>query len=177
MADFEQAFEITLGHEGGFSDDPDDPGGATRYGITESMARANGYTGEMDELPLEVAKEIYREEFWDHLNLGALEDQAVAEEMFDTAVNCGPGTAGGWLQIALNALNGRGKRWADISEDGIVGPKTIATANIATRAPKGSERLRKALNVQQGYHYISMARRDEKFERFLGGWLDNRVVI
>ena len=49
---FEHAFERLIGHEGGFVDHPSDPGGATRYGITERVARANGYTGSMREFPL-----------------------------------------------------------------------------------------------------------------------------
>ena len=43
---FERAFEKLLGHEGGFVDHPKDPGGSTRYGITQRVARANGYEGE-----------------------------------------------------------------------------------------------------------------------------------
>ena len=65
MADFERAVEKTLKLEGGFVNDPDDPGGATKYGITEATARAHGYTGDMRELPLDVAREIYKKSYWD----------------------------------------------------------------------------------------------------------------
>ena len=61
---FDQAFEKLLGHEGGFSDHPSDPGGATRYGITQRVARLNGYIGDMRELPIDKAKDIARREYW-----------------------------------------------------------------------------------------------------------------
>ena len=44
--DFPTAFDLLITHEGGFSNHPDDPGGATMYGVTEAVARANGYTGQ-----------------------------------------------------------------------------------------------------------------------------------
>ncbi len=53
---FETAFALLLGHEGEFSDHPDDPGGKTRYGVTEAVARETGYKGDMRELPLELAQ-------------------------------------------------------------------------------------------------------------------------
>ncbi len=55
---FDTAFTKVLGHEGGFSDHPDDPGGKTRFGVTEAVARRVGYKGEMRELPLDLAKQI-----------------------------------------------------------------------------------------------------------------------
>ena len=60
---FERAFEKLLGHEGGFVDHPKDPGGATRYGITQRVARANGYEGDMRNLPISEAKRIARKDY------------------------------------------------------------------------------------------------------------------
>lgn len=59
---FERAFEKLLGHEGGFVDHPKDPGGSTRYGITQRVARANGYEGDMRNFPLAEAKRIARKD-------------------------------------------------------------------------------------------------------------------
>ena len=56
---FDTAFAKLLGHEGDFSDHPADPGGATRFGITEAVAREVGYRGDMRELPVDLAKRIY----------------------------------------------------------------------------------------------------------------------
>ena len=55
---FDEAFHKLLGHEGGFVDHPSDPGGATRWGVTERVARQWGYAGSMRELPVETAKAI-----------------------------------------------------------------------------------------------------------------------
>ena len=65
MSKFDDAFEIIVGSEGGYSNDPNDPGGATRFGITEAVARANGYEGDMKDLPLDKAKSIYKAKYWD----------------------------------------------------------------------------------------------------------------
>ena len=62
---FEEAFERLLGHEGDFVDHADDPGGATRWGITERTARAHGYTGPMRDLPVCVARGIAKIAYWD----------------------------------------------------------------------------------------------------------------
>lgn len=43
--------------------DPSDKGGETNYGITVATARANGYKGAMRDLPLQTAKDIYRNEY------------------------------------------------------------------------------------------------------------------
>ncbi len=56
----EQYLEELIKREGGYVNNPADRGGATKYGITEAVARANGYKGNMKDLPLDVAKSIYR---------------------------------------------------------------------------------------------------------------------
>ena len=86
---FEHAFEKLIGHEGGFVDHPSDPGGATRYGVTERVARANGYAGSMREFPLTEAKRIARAEYWDAVRADEVPD-AVRFDLFDAAYNSGP---------------------------------------------------------------------------------------
>lgn len=81
---FERAFEKLMGHEGGFVDHPKDPGGATRYGITQRVARANGYEGDMRNLPLSEAKRI---------------------ALFDAAYNSGVEQATQWVQRAAGATD------------------------------------------------------------------------
>jgi len=104
---FAEALAETLGSEGGFSDDPADSGGATRYGITEAVARRHGYAGPMRELPAALARDIYRADYWDvqQLDAIALLSRAVARELFDTGVNMGIAQAGEFLQMSLNAFN------------------------------------------------------------------------
>lgn len=172
----EQIIKAVVGIEGGYSDHHNDPGGATRYGITERVARAHGYEGEMRDLPVETAIYIYRKDYWDALNLDAILaiSPAIAFELFDTGVNAGIPRAGRWLQEALNQFNRQGVDYADIRVDGQIGPRTIATleALIAKRGQVGKDIVWRALNVLQGAHYLSLP---EKFEDFKVGWFAHRV--
>lgn len=178
-AAFAAAFDRLLRVEGGYVDDPADSGGRTRYGVTEVVARAYGYMGAMRELPLTIAEQIYRGEYW---HLLACEDiawrsVAVAEELFESGVNCGVARTGMWLQRALNALNDRASRWPDLVVDGRVGPVTLHHVFDLLARPGGESVLLKALNVLQGEHYIGLAERRAKDERFLWGWLTRRVQL
>lgn len=116
---FDDAFERLLGHEGGFVEHPSDPGGATRYGITQRVARARGYQGPMQSLSLDLAKQIAREEYWDAVHADDL-PPAIRFHMFDAAYNSGVGQAAKWLQRALEVQN-----------DGKIGPVTLAAAHAA----------------------------------------------
>ena len=116
---FDRAFEKLLGHEGGFVDHPKDPGGATRYGITQRVARANGYEGDMRNFPLSEAKRIARKDYWDAVRADDMPD-AVRFDLFDAAYNSHPTQATKWLQRAAGA-----------DDDGIIGPKTILAVRMA----------------------------------------------
>jgi len=113
---FDTAFALLLGHEGDFSDHPDDPGGKTRFGITEAVARQAGYTGSMRDLPVDLAKRIYLERYWKPVRADDL-PPGIRYVMFDGAVNSGPAQATLWLQRALG-----------VQADGVIGPKTLAAA-------------------------------------------------
>ena len=60
---FNEAFERLLEHEGGYSNHAADKGGKTMYGITEAVARAHGYVGNMRELSADFAKKIYKSSY------------------------------------------------------------------------------------------------------------------
>jgi lysozyme family protein len=168
--------------EGGYSSDANDSGGATRYGITEAVARAWGYTGPMSELPLATAKAIYKARYWDSLLLDEVEQLVprVAEELFDSGVNCGTGKAGEWLQRALNAFNQQGSWYADLTVDGRVGRMTVAALGeyIKRRGvEKGQRVLLRALDSLQCVHYIELSQSRQKDEAFVFGWIDNRCGV
>lgn len=110
---FDQAFEKLIGHEGGYSNHPDDSGSETMFGITIKVARANGYAGPMIDLPLDTAKAIYRKDYWDSVRADELPD-AVRFDVFDASVNSGPGQAIRFLQRATG-----------VADDGRLGPLTI----------------------------------------------------
>lgn len=164
--------------EGGYVDDPDDSGGATNYGITEAVARAGGYYGDMRDLPRSAAFDIYVARYWDAVRADELValSEHVAEEIVDTAVNMGVPTAVRFLQRSLNVLNNRQKLYRDLVADGLIGPVTI-DALAEYLAVRSELVLCRALNCLQGARYIELAEKREKDERFLFGWLQNRVVL
>lgn len=114
--DFDQAFTKLLGHEGGYVNHPNDPGGETNWGVTKAVARDFGYTGSMRDLPRDTAKRIYRVKYWDAIKADEMPD-AVRYPLFDAAVNSGVGQAARWLQRALG-----------VADDGKIGAITIAKA-------------------------------------------------
>lgn len=181
VSHFHQAFAAVVGLEGGYSDHPADSGGPTKYGITEAVARLFGYAGAMRDLPLDTAKAIYRQRYWDLMRLDdvAALSPSVAHEIFDTGVNCGQVVAGTFLQRALNALNRQGSDYPDMKVDGLIGPMTVATlrAFMGRRGRDGEAVLLKALNALQGARYVELVERRAKDEAFLFGWLQNRVAI
>ena len=116
---FDEAFELLLGHEGNYSDHASDPGGKTRYGVTERVARDVGYRGDMRDLPLDLAKRVYLENYWKPMRCDEL-PSVIRYVAFDAAVNSGCKQATLWLQRAVGA-----------AEDGLLGSKTLAALNTA----------------------------------------------
>ena len=72
MSDFDKAFDLLIGNEGGYVNNPKDPGGETNWGITKAVAVANGYAGDMRTMPKETAKSIYKKMYWDKLQCDQL---------------------------------------------------------------------------------------------------------
>lgn len=173
--------ESTIGKEGRYSNHPDDRGGETMWGITIGIARANGYTGAMAAMSREQAKAIYRSQFAIKPGFAAVETVSprIAKELFDTGVNMGPGVPSLWLQQWLNALNRGGTDYADIAEDGDIGPGTIGALKrfFAVRGNAGEDVLMKGLNCSQGARYLDLARNRKPNESFVFGWLANRVGL
>lgn len=179
-SDFNTILNSVLGIEGGYVNDVRDSGGATRYGITEGVARSFGYTGSMRTLPLDTARDIYRLRYWRPIQGDALlkVSPALAHEVFDSAVNCGVSAAGKWLQRALNVLNNGGAHWPDLVEDGAIGRATLAAldALVKRRGAAGVTVLVRILNALQGQFYVSLAERRQKDEAFVFGWFTHRVA-
>jgi lysozyme family protein len=116
MSAFDKAFASIDIIEGGYSnrDKSADPGGATNHGVTERVARKWGYTGDMRDLPTDVARQIAKTEYWDQYHCDQLPD-LLAYQVFDTAYNGGYPIK--WLQECLG-----------VTADGIIGARTIAAA-------------------------------------------------
>lgn len=171
--------EDVIDREGGYVDHPADRGGATRYGITQAVARAEGYTGAMRDLPRALAARIYRRRYWQAPNFTSVAARAptLAAELFDTGVNMGPATAATFLQRILNALNRQQRDWADLAVDANIGAQTLTALDtlLATRGPSAEAVLVKAINALQGERYLRLAETRPANEAFLYGWLALRV--
>lgn len=160
--------------EGGFVDHPKDPGGATTFGITEKVARANGYTGQMKDLPKEFATEVYSREYvyapgYDKI-IAVI--PAVGHKLVDAGVNLGTIKETKNFQKALNALNG-GKT-PDVKVDGVIGTSTVtALQQLQTRlgTHKTCVLLIRLLDAQQAVQYMEL--RDLRM--FTVGWVDHRI--
>ena len=175
----ETLIDALIEREGGYSNHPSDRGGATKYGITEAVARAHGYSGSMRELPRDEAASIYKRLYWlrPRFDQVAKRSAALAAELFDTGVNMGPAVAATFLQRALSALNRNRKDYPDLVPDGRIGPATLAAldAFLKLRKPGGETVLLRALDALQGERYLRLAERRPANEAFLYGWLANRI--
>lgn len=180
MTPFEVAVAHTLGIEGGYSDHPSDRGGRTNWGITEGVAREDGYVGDMRALPKARALAIYRRLYWDRIGLDwvAAVEPLVALECFDTGVNMGVALPVRWLQRLLNALNRQGADFADVAIDGNAGPATAAAlrALLRKRDARGRDVVLAYLDALQGARYVELAEARAANEDFLFGWAERLFV-
>ena len=151
---FQQIFDRLIGHEGGYVNDLQDPGGETNWGVTKRTAQANGYTGNMKTMTRQQAYEIYRRAFWVRYNCEQMPD-AVAYQFFDAAVNHGFGNASRMLQRAVGVL-----------DDGIIGKYSLEAIN---RNPISDTLM--VLNGERLNFYTRL----KNFDRFGKGWV-NRVA-
>lgn len=111
MDSFDEAFKVLVGNDGGYSFNPTDPGGETMWGITERVARRQGYSGAMKNFPLDIAKQIAKDAYWNPLSLDEF-DPRVAFQIPDANYNGGLVVL--WMQKASAA-----------TEDGKFGPETV----------------------------------------------------
>ena len=148
---FKQIFDRLIGHEGGYVDDPRDPGGETNWGVTKRTAQANGYTGNMKTMTRQQAYEIYYRAFWLRYNCEQMPD-AVAYQFFDAAVNHGFGNASRMLQRAVGVL-----------DDGIIGKYSLEAIN--------HNPISDTLMVLNGER-LNFYTRLKNFDRYGKGWVD-----
>ncbi|MCB1923722.1 MAG: hypothetical protein KDJ27_08240 [Gammaproteobacteria bacterium] len=186
MATFGEAFEITSAHEGGYVNDPVDRGGETYRGIArvhhpdwygwqrvDVLRRSTGFPHSLDrDAALQKAVEdFYKDTFWDRFKGDDIPDQALANELYDTAVNMGVRRAVRFLQSSLNLLNRDQKDYADLVVDGWFGDKTLATVQMLLENDRSSDMLVKMMNIQQGARYVEIMAGDTRQERFARGWI------
>lgn len=114
MSAFDVAFANLLGNEGGYVNNPADPGGETNWGITKRVAERWGYKGDMKSLPQATAAGIAKACYWDPYQCDQL-PVAIAFQVMDAAYNGGHPAQ--WLQQSLG-----------VTADGSIGAQTIAAA-------------------------------------------------
>jgi lysozyme family protein len=119
---FDEAFDALLKHEGGFSDHAADPGGKTSFGVTEAVARREGYRGDMRDYPLDEAKRVYQKLYWNALRLDDLRSE-FRFDLFDAGVNSGVAQTVRWVQ-----------RIVGVTVDGLLGPRTLSAVNNSDAA-------------------------------------------
>jgi lysozyme family protein len=166
MEYFERSFVNVLQYEGGYVNKPSDRGGATNLGITEAVARENGYSGDMEYLPMETAKQIYKNKYWNTLNLDSVasKDFDIADRLFNISVNMGCIVAGKFLQRAINLF-----RTEQLELDGDIGQNTIHALSLL-----GMQELIMIFNLikwQQAIRYCEICEHNPSQKVFIKGWI------
>lgn len=161
----------TIGHEGGFVNDPDDPGGATKYGITIGTLRAvrgRATVQDVRDLTRDEAVEIYRDRYFYRPRIDEL-PIAMQPTVFDMYVNAG-GNAIKILQRLLSEFN------EQVSVDGALGPQTISATERAYR--RAGEFLVDAYGIARRNYYFRIADRRPQSRKYArrrdggkGGWI------
>lgn len=156
MSYFEEAFNNTIGHEGQYINDPDDPGGETHWGISK-----RSYPDlDIKDLSKETARQIYKRDYWEYKGLSIIKTKEIAIKLFDIYVNINPRSATLILQRALMAAGMRVK-W-----DGILGPATLNATNKADQ-----DKLIAALRSEHAAYYDKLILMHPEKEKWKNGWL------
>jgi lysozyme family protein len=186
MAEFDEAFALTSAHEGGYANDPVDRGGETYRGIARvhhpdwpGWKRIDAQRGtpgfpkglNADRTLQANVKALYKSSYWDRFKGDDLPDQAVANELYDTAVNMGVRRAVRFLQSSLNLLNRDQRDYEDLVVDGWFGAKSLQALKSFLKKDRDSVALVKLMNIQQGARYVEIMAGDPSQERFARGWI------
>lgn len=175
----DRIIEGILEVEGGYVDHKHDRGGKTNWGITEAVARENGYKGDMRDMPRSFAEAVYRKRYITAPGFDRIMEVSplIGEELVDTGVNMGPHRAAEFLQRWLNGFNTGD--WEELFVDGAAGPATrrALAAYLRKRGKDGEGVLYTALNCTQGSRYLELTESSKKQRSFLYGWMRARVQL
>lgn len=175
---FNQAIKTVLHHEGGFVDDPADPGGATNWGMSIRYLKQRGdldgdgiLDGDLDgdgdidvadikNMTREQAEHLYKTGFWDKNKLDNIKEYVIAERVFDMIVNMGPRQA---VKITQRACNYFGK---GLLVDGVIGPKTFNAVNSLD-----ADKLIREIRFNHTKFYLDLIEQKPSLAKFKNGWL------
>jgi len=166
-----------IAREGGFVNDPDDPGGATKYGVTIHTMRRLGLdldrdgdvdVGDVRRLSRADAQAIFIEHYFHRPQIDAL-PVALQASVFDMYVNAGANA----VKILQRLLNDMGQA---VAVDGVIGPQTIAAVQAAVRA--APDHIADAYGIARRNYYLALADRRPASRKFArtrnggkGGWI------
>lgn len=154
---FNKGFDFIINNEGGYVNDKNDNGGATKYGISQrSYPHVN-----IKNLTIEDAKKIYYCDYWLKGKIEQIPDEKVAIKVFDFSVNLGIRASVIVLQRALRSVGMK------VQEDGLMGPQTIS-ATVSSEAPI----LLTALKSEAAGYYRIIVAKNPSQQKFLNGWLN-----
>jgi lysozyme family protein len=147
-----------MANEGGFTDNPNDHGGPTNYGITQAdLARWRGTSisaADVKNLTVSEAEEIYEAFYWDPLECDQIQDQGIATAILDCGILNGIGTCARMAQQVVG-----------VAVDGHIGPETIDAINAFSRAQFINKLIAELLS-----RYKAIVDSNPSQEVFLKGW-------
>lgn len=157
MSRYVECLRFVLQWEGGYVNDPADPGGATNMGITQAVYDTWRAGIKVPKQPVRQitageVEAIYRAKYWDACRCGDL-PEPVDLAVFDSAVNCGVSRACKWLQEA-----------AGVVVDGSIGPKTLAAVGVNPVAVAAK------VAALRDAHYAAIVKANPKLAKFAKGW-------
>lgn len=170
-SNFDKAIKVVLAHEGVFSNDSNDSGGATKWGISLRYLKdihldvdKNGEIDAQDvtKLTEKTAIMIYKKNWWDKFNYEKIKDPVIATKVFDLSVNMGSKQAHKILQKSINDLLKN-----DVVVDGVLGKKTFDAANSI----KGPILLMN-IRMESSDFYEEIVKEKPSLHKFLNGWLN-----
>lgn len=192
MAKYQEAFRKLIQKEGGYVNHPNDRGGDTYKGIARRhwphlpvwrlidpvVKKHNGnatlINNELED-NTEVQRHVenfYKSHFWDRVNADRIDNWRIANHLFFQAVHTGHRSAGRRLQAACNYLIGvtRAARWEQLTEDGIIGPKSLAVINKIDDV-RLSDVLLYELRVAEVIRFKNIISSNESQRGFYAGWV------
>jgi len=169
LTNWPKALDWVFGAEGDYSDDADDAGGATRFGISLRYLKGKGSLGDIDgdgdidaqdirELSRTSAAPFYRMDFWDKCRCGDM-PFPLAVIIFDQAVNTGSRTAARMLQKHVGA-----------KPDGVIGSITLSKAIVQFR--RNPTWFVASYMGKRSHYYHDISVKNPTLEKFINGWFN-----
>jgi len=164
MSKFNDCFQVVLEHEGGYTDDPTDPGGPTNWGVAlnedgPALTRLLGHAPTVEDiksLTQEQAGVIFKQNYWGRMRLDEVNSEKVCMVLFDMGVLCGVGGASRRAQTVVG-----------LDIDGSIGANTLRAINALDE----SAFCERFLELSEDY-FRSRAANNPQLRVFLQGWLN-----